>query len=98
MNRYMIQADHDPEEAACARVVKMFLESGSHFVANAEWGCLDGEHSAWIIVEAEDKAHARMIVPPALRSQAHIAQLNRFTIQEMDAVLRAGPHDPGRSE
>ena len=44
MNRYMIQADHDPEEAACARVVKMFLESGSHFVANAEWGCLSRYH------------------------------------------------------
>ena len=87
MARYLIEVPHDPEVKACARVVKVFLATGSHLLTNADWGCLDGVHSAWIIVEVDSKEEARLVVPPALRAGARITGLNKFTMEQVDNIL-----------
>lgn len=88
MAKFLIEVPHDPEQEACARVVEIFLKTGSHFLSNADWGCLDGNHNAWINVEVDSKDEARFILPPAFRAQAKIVQLNKFTIDEIDEILR----------
>jgi len=88
MVRFLIEAPHDPERIACARIVEIFLKSGSHFLTHADWGCLDGDHKAWIIAEVGSKEEARSILPPAMRSQAKIVRLNYFTMEEIDDILR----------
>ena len=50
-------------------------------------GCRDGEHKAWIIIEAGDKNEARQVVPPAFRASARITGLNKFTVEEIDTIL-----------
>ena len=87
-SRFLIEVPHEESTVACARVVEVFLKSGSHFLSQADWGCRDGEHKAWMIVEVDSKSEARGIVPPAFRSQAKIVQLNFFTMQDIDDVLR----------
>jgi hypothetical protein len=91
MARFLIEVPHDVERVACARVVEIFLKTGSHFLTHADWGCMDGEHKAWIIAEVNSKQEARSILPPALRSEAKIVQLNYFTLEEIDAILRHHP-------
>jgi len=88
MSRYLIELRHDPDGVACARFVKLILTSGSHFLTHADWGCNDGEHTGWVIVEADSKDEARMVLPPPFRPQARIVALNYFTVEEMDAVIR----------
>jgi hypothetical protein len=66
----------------------MFLKSGSHFLSRAEWGCKDGQHKAWMIVDVDSKDEARRILPPGLRPHAKIVQLNTFTIEEIEEILR----------
>jgi hypothetical protein len=63
-------------------------KSGSHWVTHADWGCRDGDHRAWIIIEAEDKDEARRIVPPAFRASAKVTGLNKFTVADIDTILR----------
>ncbi len=88
MAKFFIEVPHNPEKIACARVVEIFLKTGSHFLSNADWGCLDGDHKAWIIVEVDSKDEARFILPPAFRAQAKIVQLNKFAMAEIDEILR----------
>lgn len=88
MARFLIEVPHDAETAACARVVDIFLKSGSHWVTHADWGCQDGDHKAWLIAEVDSKDEARYILPPAFRAQAKIVHLNKFTMEEIDDVLR----------
>jgi hypothetical protein len=88
MARFLIEVPHEPEVLACARVVETFLKTGSHFLTNADWGCKDGNHKAWIIADVDSKDQARSIVPPAFRSQARVVQLNRFTMAEIDEIIR----------
>jgi hypothetical protein len=92
MSRFLIELHHDPEELACARVVKVFLGSGSHFLSHADWGCNDGSHTAWLIVEVDNKDEARSIVPPPFRSQARIVALNTFTVDQIEAILARHRH------
>ncbi|HEY7534435.1 MAG TPA: hypothetical protein VH878_00635 [Thermodesulfobacteriota bacterium] len=87
MARFLIEVPHEAEVVACARVVQIFLTSGSHFLTHADWGCMDEEHKAWMIVEVDSKDEARLIVPPAFRSQAKIVRLNTFTMEEIDEIL-----------
>jgi hypothetical protein len=88
MARFLIEVSHDSKKEECARAVHFFLSTGSHFMTHTDWGCQDGEHKGWIIVEAESKEEARDMVPPNFRSQARIVGLNKFTIEEMEDILR----------
>ena len=86
--RFLIEVPHEETTAACARVVDVFLKTGSHLLSNADWGCKDGVHKAWIVVEVDSKEEARGLIPPAFRAQAKVVQLNAFTRTEIDRILR----------
>ena len=86
MEKYLIEVPHEATKSACANSVRVFFQTGSHFLAHADWGCHDGEHKAWLIVEVENKDRARQIVPPAFRSDAKIIKLHTFTREEMDNI------------
>jgi len=87
MARFLIEVPHEPETVACARVVEIFLKTGSHFVTHTDWGCMDGDHKAWLIVEVDSKEEARRILPPAFRSHARIVGLNKFSMEQIEEIL-----------
>ena len=87
MARFLIEVPHEAEQVACARVVEIFLKTGSHFLTHADWGCRDGDHKAWVIADVGSREEARSLLPPMMRSQAKIVQLNYFTIGEIDEIL-----------
>ena len=87
MARFLIEVPHKAEKVACARAVEILLKTGSHFLSHADWGCLDGEHKGWIILEAENKERAKYMLPPAYRNQAKIIKLNKFTLEHIEEIL-----------
>ena len=96
MRRFLIEVPHEAETLACARAVQIFLATGSHFLTQADWGCMDGVHSAWILVEVENKEEALLIVPPVFRPDARIVRLNKFTMDQIERTLRR--HAPAGSK
>ena len=88
MDRYMICVPHEKDEIACAKVIRAFLASGSHFLTHADWGCADDEHCAWITLEAESKDDARRVIPPAFRDGAKVIRLTHFTLEQVDGILQ----------
>jgi hypothetical protein len=91
MKKFLIEVPHKGDQASCSRAVKDFLASGSHFVTNAEWGCKDGNHKAWLIIEVENKDQAMRILPPAYRENAIITTINKFTRKDMEETLEGKP-------
>ena len=86
--KFLIEVPHETNTVDCARVVDVFLKSGSHFLSRADWGCRDGEHKAWMMVDVDSKDEAERILPPAFRRQAKIVQLNTFSVEEIEEILR----------
>jgi hypothetical protein len=84
MAKYIIEVPHEANKTACFRAAQTLHKTGSHFLTNADFGCLDGEHKAWITLEVPDKEAAKVILPPEYRSQAKIVKLNKFTIEEIN--------------
>jgi len=88
MPRFLIEVPHEEEIIACTHAVEIFLRTGSHFLSKADWGCRDGIHKAWIVVDVASKDQARAILPPAYRPLATIVQLNKFTLEEIEDIRR----------
>ena len=88
MAKFLIEVPHEAEPEACLLAVKVLLSTGSHYLTQADFGCYDGEHKGWITMEAESKAEARSVLPPVYRTQAKIVQLNKFTPEEVEALLQ----------
>jgi hypothetical protein len=91
MARFLIEVPHEAGESACLRAIHVFLRTGSHFLTRAEWGCKDGDHKAWIIVEVDSKDEAQMIVPHVYRSLAKVVKLNRFSLEEVEELMGYHP-------
>ena len=95
MPRFMIEVPHEADAFSCAQAVEALLRSGSHFVPHAVWGCKDGVHQAWIIVDVESKTEARGIVPLAFRANARVTALNLFSLDKPDELLSDHPGNAG---
>ncbi len=88
MPRFLIEVPHESDVVSCARANTVLLESGSHFLTHADFGCADGVHKAWIVVDVDSRDEARNILPPAYRRQASIVQVNKFGLEELDDFLK----------
>lgn len=89
MSRFLLEVTHESDTISCARSIQLFLQTGSHYLTHADYGCQDGDHRAWIIIEAESKEEARNVLPPAYRSNARITRLNKFSLEEIGAILKS---------
>ncbi|MGK2863994.1 MAG: hypothetical protein ACSLE0_18830 [Chitinophagaceae bacterium] len=76
MDRFMVISGHTAED--CRRVVKYFAEFHAGYITHFEWGCKDGDHNAYAIIEAENHEQAILPVPPVFREKAKVIKLVRF--------------------
>ncbi len=94
MARFLIEVPHEAGTRECALAAKILISSGSHYLAQADFGCLDGVHKAWIIVEADSKEEVRFIDPSICRPRAKIVQLNKFSLDELEEILAHHQEQP----
>lgn len=88
MQKYLIEIPHGSEKIECLHSVEILLKTGSHFLVNADWGCIDGVHKAWFFADANNKEELLRIVPPAYRKDTVITQLNKFALKDVEDLLK----------
>jgi hypothetical protein len=88
MSKFLIEVPHEGTKRDCAHALDVFYRTGSHYLTHADWGCKDGVHKSWLMVDVESKDAARSIVPAEYRQKAVIVGLNTFTQQEIDDIKR----------
>jgi len=79
MTTYLIEIPHSENTVECQHVIRLFVESGSHLLTHAYWGCKSGVHKSYFISEFDNKEEALQIVPPLLRRSANIIELVTFS-------------------
>jgi hypothetical protein len=90
MNRYLVISDHTAED--CVRALKETLAIG--YLTHFDWGCKDGAHTGWAVLEAETRSQAMLSVPTFLRGSAKVVQLTTFhpdRVREMHPKLTDKP-------
>ena len=87
MPRFMIEITHEDNIEACEYAKRAFYRTGSHFMTNAEFGCQDEVHKAWLIVEVDSKDDAERIIPPDFRNNAQIVTLEKMDPSDMEDMI-----------
>ena len=82
MRKFIVISDHTAEE--CVRALKEVLAIG--YLTHFNWGCKDGVHTGWAIIDAESKDEAMMSVPTFLRPRAHVVQLTQFRQESVEKM------------
>jgi len=75
MERYMVITTHT--EADCTKALKQVEAAG--YITHFDWGCKDGDHTGWAVVEADSAAEAMMVVPSGGRRSARTVKLTKFS-------------------
>ena len=88
MPRFLIEVPHDESTVSCIQAIDVFLRTGSHYLTHADWGCQDGVHKAWMVIDVDSKHEALNIVPADYRPRATIVQLNAFTMENLEKLHR----------
>lgn len=74
MDRYLVESPHDAGD--CDAIIKEIHAAG--YLHHFEWGCHDGAHCGWAIIETDNREHAKQIVPWRIRDKARIVKLEKF--------------------
>jgi len=74
MPKFLVVSNHTGDD--CIKALQETLAIG--YLTHFQWGCKDGEHTGWAILEAESKAQAIMSVPTFLRAEARVILLTQF--------------------
>jgi hypothetical protein len=82
VKKFLVISSHTGED--CVKALKEVLAIG--YLTHFDWGCKDGVHTGWAILDAEDKAEAMMSVPTFLRGQAQVVQLTKFQAEKVMAM------------
>lgn len=82
MDRYLIISPHTAGD--CVKALKQVEAAG--YITHFEWGCKDGEHTGWIILEAENAKEAIMVVPTSQRPTAKAIRLIKFSPEEVRSM------------
>ena len=90
MPRFLIEVPHDSSTAACTHAVDVFLRTGSHFLTHADWGCKDGVHKTWMVMELDSRHEALNIVPADYRANALVVQLTTYTMDDLQKEHKKG--------
>jgi hypothetical protein len=74
MERFLVESHHSTN--GCKLAVEQVLSMG--YLKNFDWGCEDGVHIGWAIIEAENAAQALGVVPAIIRDKARVVKLSKF--------------------
>jgi hypothetical protein len=81
---FLIIDSHTVEE--CMASMDQLKAKGNDFMQNVYWGCHSGDHTAYMIIEAENETAARNMLPEAARDHAKIITVEKFTVEQIEAM------------
>jgi len=92
MDRFLIETPH--REQDCLNLVQLLHAQG--YLRHFDWGCPSGVHTGWAILEADNEAEARLMVPPLVRWQARVVKVFELDPESLaqvhkDSLLPQGP-------
>ncbi len=75
MDRYLVISPHTAGD--CRQALKEVNAPGC--VTHFNWGCMDGDHTGWVVPEAETTQQALMVVPAMQRHRAKAVKLVKLS-------------------
>lgn len=87
MLRYIVESPHTKEE--CLRALDEILAKSSETLNKFEWGCAEGIHTGYALIEAENEAKVRGMLPSFLSEKARVINVAKFTPEQIKSFHKA---------
>ncbi len=82
MERYLVISPHTVQD--CKQALKEVHAAG--YITHFDWGCMDGDHTGWVVLEAENAKQALMVVPTSQRHTARAVKLAKFSPADVEKM------------
>jgi hypothetical protein len=82
---YLLEAPHTPEE--CLNLMDEVNKSKQ--LSEWQWGCMDGNHTGYRMVQATSEQAALAMVPENVRGKAHAYKVTKMSAKELEAAHKA---------
>jgi len=83
MIKYLIASKHTAED--CLRALDETLAKGPKLLEQFVYGCKDGDHTGYALVDVKNKSEALAMIPDFLQDDACITKVAHFTPVEIRA-------------
>jgi hypothetical protein len=80
---YMITSAHEPEQ--CLDALDEIQAKGTGSLDKFVFGCKEGDHTGYAIVDAENRSAALDMLPDTMQETACVAKVDRFTPADIKA-------------
>jgi hypothetical protein len=81
VSRFLIKTPHTSEQ--CLKSLDDYAANNPALLKKIDWGCMVGDHTGYVVVEAANETAARNMLPADERKSAEIVQLNKFTVEQI---------------
>lgn len=95
MPYYMVELTHTSGD--CVDALEEIDQRSEDLLGEIYWGCMDGRHVGWTVVETHDEAEARETVQPSIRNKVTVTQVDVVSPELVRAINpeSANPADEG---
>ena len=83
LTRFLVEVPHTIED--CLQALDETKALGNEKLMKWSWGCVTGDHTAYILVDAKNEAEALKWVPASETSKAKVMKLTVFTPEQIQA-------------
>ena len=81
MRRYLLESPHTKEE--CLKELDEVMQVGRHVLNKFYWGCSQGDHTGYALVDADNESKALNVVPGFIRNKAKAIEVQQFTPEQI---------------
>lgn len=84
MTRYLVTSPHTADD--CVRALDSTLAKGTTVLDKFVFGCMDGDHTGYAIVDVKSMSDALAMVPDFLQESACITKVDKLTAADIRAL------------
>lgn len=85
--KYLIESPHTKQE--CLRELDEISAKGQKTLGQFYWGCGQGDHTGYAIVDAKTEVEAKALVPDFIRDKAKVVELVQFSSEQIRSMHKA---------
>jgi hypothetical protein len=81
---YSVTVPHTPEQ--CLNTLDDMKSKGDAFLSKFEFGCMDGDHTAYAFIEGTSPETVRKMLPENEQKAAKITKVNKMTAAQIEKI------------
>jgi hypothetical protein len=81
---YLVTVPHTPEQ--CLATLDDMKGKGDAFLSKFEFGCMDGDHTAYAFIEGTSPDNVRKMLPEKEQKAAKITKVNKMTAAQIEKI------------